>query len=201
MRKKWIFIALGCALTLPLLVAPIILAPGAEPGSHHPANVIDPAEHARTINAMAPPKRSRPVVAIVTLNNATEVSDFLVAYGILRHANVADVTVVAPKTEPVRLYPPKLSIEPEATIRAFDERYPDGADYIVVPAMEPSNNPFVMDWIAAQFRKGAKIISICNGSRTLAAAGLLDGQRATGHWYTIPQLQEDHPGMQRASLA
>lgn len=197
MSKKWIFISLGCMLALPLLVAPIFLAPGHEPIAMRPAIAIDAAEQAKAIEAMQPPKRARPVIAIVALNDGTEVSDFLVAYGVLREANVADVTVVAERAEPVQLYPPSLRIEPEATVRTFDERYPDGADYIVVPAMEPSNNPFVMDWIAAQFRKGAKIISICNGSRTLAAAGLLDGRRATGHWFTIPQLEEDHPDMQR----
>ncbi|HUG57747.1 MAG TPA: DJ-1/PfpI family protein [Candidimonas sp.] len=197
MSKKWIFISLGCMLALPLLVAPIFLTPSHDPIAMFPATAIDAAEQTKAIEAMRPSKRTRPVIAIVALNDGTEVSDFLVAYGVLREANVADVTVVAERAEPVQLYPPSLSVEPQATVRTFDERYPDGADYIVVPAMEPSNNPFVMGWIAAQFRKGAKVISICNGSRTLAAAGLLDGRRATGHWYTIPQLQEDHPSMQR----
>src|SRR5690606_25542789 len=139
MRKKWILIALGCVVAL-LLVAPIVLAPGPKPIDTHPVIAIDEAEQAKAIEAMRPPKRARPVIAIVTLNDATEVSDFLVAYGVLRQADVADVTVVAERVEPVRLYPPGLRIEPEATVRAFDERYPDGADYIVVPAMEPSNN-------------------------------------------------------------
>ncbi|WP_353151981.1 DJ-1/PfpI family protein [Pollutimonas bauzanensis] len=197
MRKKWIFITLGCVVALSLLVAPIVLAPGAEPSDMRSVIAIDQAEQAKAIEAMRPPKRARPVIAIVALNDATEVSDFLVAYGVLRQADVADVTVVAERAEPVQLYPPSLRIEPETTVRAFDERYPDGADYIVVPAMEPSNNSFVMDWIVAQFRKGAKIISICNGSRTLAAAGLLDGRRATGHWYTIPQLKKAHPSLQQ----
>lgn len=197
MRKKWIFIALGCVVALPLLIAPIVLAPGPAPSDMQPIVAIDEAEQAKAIDAMRLSKPARPVIAIVALNDATEVSDFLVAYGVLRQANVADVTVVAEQAEPVQLYPPRLSIEPEATMSAFDGRYPEGADYIVVPAMEPSNNPFVMDWIVAQFRKGAKIISICNGSRTLAAAGLLDGRRATGHWYTISQLQKDHPTMQQ----
>jgi transcriptional regulator GlxA family with amidase domain len=72
--------------------------------------------------------------------------------------------------------------EPQSTTRAFDERYSEGADYVVVPAMQPRNNQFIMDWIMAQHRKGAKIMSICNGSLTVAAAGLLnaDGQRRTG---------------------
>jgi transcriptional regulator GlxA family with amidase domain len=62
--------------------------------------------------------------------------------------------------------------------------------------MQPRNNQFVMDWIIAQRRKGAKIMSICNGSLTVAAAGLLDGRRATAHWNAIRQLQKAHPTMQ-----
>ena len=198
MRKKWIFITLGCALALVLLVAPIVLAPGKELVDTPPAASVDHAEQVQTIEAMRPPEhRERPMIAIVALNDGTEVADFLVAYGVLRHADVADVIVIAERAEPVRLYPPGFSVEPQATARAFDERYPDGADYIVVPAMERSDDPFMTSWISTQFKKGAKIVSICNGSRTLAAAGLLDGRRATGHWYSIAELEENHPTMQR----
>jgi transcriptional regulator GlxA family with amidase domain len=164
---------------------------------------IEESEHARTIDALRPPKRKRPVIAIITLNDATEVTDLLVPYGVLSHANVADVTVVAERAEPVRLHPfsalgrgPELlRVEPQSTTRAFDERYPDGADYVVVPALEPRNNQHVLDWIVAQHRKGAKIFSVCAGSLTLAAAGLLDGRPATTHWAYIDALRKAHPTM------
>ena len=54
---------------------------------------------------MRPPKRARPVIALLTLNEATEVTDFLVPYGVLQRANVADVTVVAERAAPVPLHP------------------------------------------------------------------------------------------------
>jgi putative intracellular protease/amidase len=106
---------------------------------------------------------------------------------VLSYANIADVTVVAERAEPVRLHPfgrgPELlRVEPQSTTRNFDQHHPDGADYIVVPALEPRNNQHVLDWIVAQHRKGAKIFSVCAGSLTLAAAGLLDGRPATTHW-------------------
>jgi putative intracellular protease/amidase len=152
---------------------------------------------------MRPAKRERPAVAILALNAATEITDFLVPYGVLKRANVAEVTVVAERAAPVPLHPFSLSkgaellrIEPQSTTRAFDERYPDGADYVVVPAMLPRNDQFVVDWIVAQHRKGAKIVSVCAGSLTVAAAGLLDGRRATTHWSKIRQLQKEHPTMQ-----
>jgi putative intracellular protease/amidase len=204
MRKRLIFLSIGTAITLAVVAAPIVLAPGNRPALPPPAPAIDNAEHARTIEAMRPPKRERPVIAILALNEATEVTDFLVPYGVLQRANVADIIVVAERVAPVPLHPfsalgrgpALLSIEPQSTTRAFDERYPDGADYVVVPALEPRNNQFVLDWIAAQHRKGAKIFSVCAGSLTLAAAGLLDGRRATTHWAYIRDLQKAHPTMQ-----
>jgi transcriptional regulator GlxA family with amidase domain len=187
-----------------VVAAAIVFAPGTNPTPPPAASTIDHAEHARTIEAMRPRKRERPVIAIVTLHEATEVTDFLVPYGVLQRANVADVTVVAERAAPVRLYPfsrlglgrEVLRIEPQSTMRAFDERHPGGADYVVVPAMEPRTNRVVMDWIATQHRKGAKIVSICSGAVTVAAAGLLDGRRATTHWSYIGELQKAHPAMQ-----
>jgi len=203
MRRRLILLGIGVVVALPV-VAASVLAPGARPGASAAVAAIDDAEHARMIDALRPPKRARPVIAILALNEATEVTDLLVPYGVLARANVADVTVVAERAAPVPLHPfsalnrgpALLRIDPQSTLRAFDERYPDGADYVVVPAMEPRDNPVVLDWISAQHRKGAKIFSVCAGSLTLAAAGLLDGRRATTHWAYIRDLQKSHPTMQ-----
>ncbi len=197
MRKRIIFLTLGTAIGLVLIATPFVLAPRQATTKALPPAAVDISEQAQTIDAMRPPKRKRPVIAIATFNQATEVTDFLVAYGVLRRADVADITVVAERAEPVQLYP-SLSIEPGSTMHAFDQRYPDGADYVVVPAMDPGTDPFVAGWIAAQYRKGAKIVSVCNGSRMAATAGLLDGRRATGHWSAIPELIKKHPSMQWA---
>jgi putative intracellular protease/amidase len=202
-RRRWVLLSLAAAIALLVVAVPILLAPGGR-STASPATAIDAAEHARTIEAMRPPKRERPVIAILTLNDATEVTDLLVPYGVLSHANVADVTVVAERLAPVPLHPfsrfgqgpALLKIEPQSTTRAFDERYPEGADYVVVPAMEPRNNPHVLDWIVAQHRKGAKIVSVCAGALTVGAAGLLDGRRATTHWAYIEDLQKAHPTLQ-----
>ena len=206
MRKQWVLLSIGAAIVFPLVAAPIVLAPGKHPAPSPAAAAIDNAEQAQTIEALRQRKRERPVIAILALNEATEVTDFLVPYGVLQRANVADVTVVAERASPVPLHPfsrlgrgPELlRIEPQSTTRAFDDRYPDGADYVVVPAMEPRNNQFVMDWIVAQYRKGAKIVSVCAGALTLGAAGLLDGRRATTHWAYVGDLQKAHPSMQWA---
>ena len=47
---------------------------------------------------------------------------------------------VATEPGPVELYP-ALTVEPDATVAAFDARYPDGADYVIVPAMSRDDDP------------------------------------------------------------
>ncbi len=190
-----ILLNLALAVLALVVAASILLAPSRKQPGSSAAPAIDPSEQAETIEAMRPARRERPVIALVTLNRGTEVTDLLVSYGVLRRADVADVTVVAERVAPVRLYSTRgiLSVDPHATTVAFDERYPGGADYVVVPAMEPRDDPFVVAWIAGQHRKGAKIVSVCAGSLTVAKTGLLDGRRATTHWYYVPELLKEHP--------
>ena len=195
MRRRTLVIGLGAAAALAVGSLPVLLAPRDELTASVAPDRVSPAEHQQTIEALKPPKRQRPAIAILALNEGTEVSDFLSAYGVLAESGVADVTVVANRTDPIRLYP-SIRVETQATMARFDASHPEGADYVVVPAMEPHNDPAIIAWIKAQHGKGAKIVSICNGSLTLAAAGLLDERKATGHWYSIKQLQAEHPTME-----
>ncbi len=150
------------------------------------------AEHEAMMAALRPPKRERPLIAIIGINDATETTDYLMPYGILRRADVADVVALATAPGPVRLYP-ALAVEPQATVAEFDARHPTGADYVIVPAMSRDDDPAALRWIRDQAAKGAIVVGVCAGAKVVAAAGLLDGRRATTHWFYLDDMLEKHP--------
>jgi len=150
------------------------------------------AETDATLAALKPPKRPRPLIAIIGINDATEVTDYVMPYGILRRADVADVLVLATEPGPVQLYP-ALTVEPQATVAEFDAQHPQGADYVIVPAMSRDDDPIVLEWLNSQASKGAIIIGVCAGAKIVAEAGLLDGKQATTHWYFVKELRDKHP--------
>jgi transcriptional regulator GlxA family with amidase domain len=65
----------------------------------------------------------------------------------------------------------------------------DDADTIIVPACNDGvGTAQLRDALVAAHRRGARIASICTGAFILAAAGLLDGKRATTHWKATHEL-------------
>ncbi|MBC2879499.1 MULTISPECIES: GlxA family transcriptional regulator [Streptomyces] len=51
----------------------------------------------------------------------------------------------------------------------------------------------LVEWIKATAPHARRVASVCVGAHLLAAAGMLDGRRATTHWSTAAQLAADHP--------
>src|SRR5258705_7691381 len=151
-------------------------------------------ERDATIAALKPPKRQRPLIAIIGINDATETTDYLMPYGILKRADVADVVTLATQPGPMTLFP-TLKVEPQATVAEFDTQHPDGADYIIVPAMSRDDDPEALQWIRNQSAKGAIVIGVCAGAKVVGDAGLLHGKRATTHWYSVKEMREKHPTM------
>jgi transcriptional regulator GlxA family with amidase domain len=69
------------------------------------------------------------------------------------------------------------------------------ADTIVVPGFMPTDDPSpaVRNALADAAARGARISSVCVGAFALAAAGLLDGLRATTHWEHVAELEHRFP--------
>jgi transcriptional regulator GlxA family with amidase domain len=73
------------------------------------------------------------------------------------------------------------------------------ADTVVVPACHDTGEDppgELVDAVRAAHEHGARIISLCTGAFVLAAAGLLDGRRATTHWAHAAALAERYPRVQ-----
>jgi transcriptional regulator GlxA family with amidase domain len=72
----------------------------------------------------------------------------------------------------------------------------DDADMVIVPGIGDRAWPLPEAPLAAlraAAARGARVASICTGAFVLAAAGLLDGRRATTHWRYAERLAREFP--------
>ncbi|GAB2605256.1 GlxA family transcriptional regulator [Kribbella endophytica] len=69
------------------------------------------------------------------------------------------------------------------------------ADTVIVPGARLDAEPAdeVIDLLRQAHGRGARVASICSGAHILAAAGLLDGRRATTHWTSAGSLAQHFP--------
>ncbi|AWM08337.2 DJ-1/PfpI family protein [Bradyrhizobium symbiodeficiens] len=187
----WRILALsgvGCVALLAAIGGTwLFLLPGSPARETAPAISKDETE--ATLAALKPPKRERPLIAVVGINDLSETTDYLMPYGILARADVADVLTLGTQPGPVALYP-ALKVQPHATTAEFDALHPGGADYVIVPAMSREDDAVASQWIKSQAGKGAIIIGVCVGAKVVANTGLLDGRQATTHWYSVRDLQK-----------
>jgi transcriptional regulator GlxA family with amidase domain len=87
----------------------------------------------------------------------------------------------------------------------FDELSTRQIDTLVVPGavevdgerrVHPRTDPAVVRRVKELAARTRRVTSVCVGAHVLAAAGLLDGKRATTHWSTARQLAADHPAVE-----
>jgi AraC family transcriptional regulator, transcriptional activator FtrA len=70
------------------------------------------------------------------------------------------------------------------------------ADTVIVPAwadVDEDPPADLVDAVRAAHEAGARVASLCTGAFVLAAAGLLDGKRATTHWAHTGALAARYP--------
>ncbi|MER5392587.1 DJ-1/PfpI family protein, partial [Saccharopolyspora sp. NPDC002686] len=79
----------------------------------------------------------------------------------------------------------------------------DDADTVIVPATHELDETETEGRLGpelaaalARIRPGTRIASICTGAFVLAAAGMLDGRRATTHWNSSDRFRELFPSVQ-----
>ncbi|WP_049561791.1 GlxA family transcriptional regulator [Nonomuraea sp. SBT364] len=110
------------------------------------------------------------------------------------HAGVPrfDLRLCSIDGAPVTMEPAAL-VRPTHTLDGLDD-----ADLIVIPGAGIPREPLdgrLVEALHAAAGRGAEIAALCSGAFVLAAAGLLDGRRATTHWLLTAQLAEAHPGI------
>lgn len=135
---------------------------------------------------------ARPLVVVVADSGGAETTDFIIPYGVLRESGAADVRSLSTAPGPLQLMM-QLRVQPDQTIAEFDASAPEGADIVIVPAQMAPRSPVLSAWLRAQAEHGATIISICEGARVLANAGLLHGRRATSHFSALKELERNYP--------
>jgi AraC family transcriptional activator FtrA len=70
------------------------------------------------------------------------------------------------------------------------------ADIIVIPGWRSPDEPppeLLLRALRRAHARGARVVAICSAAFVLAAAGLLDGRRATTHWHYAEKLRTRYP--------
>jgi transcriptional regulator GlxA family with amidase domain len=126
-------------------------------------------------------------IAILLYDRFTAL-DAIGPYEVLSRLPGASLAFLAAEPGPVVTDNGMLTLLAERSID--DVREPDvvlvpgGPGEVAARAGEP-----VLQWLKAVDRTSAWTTSVCTGSLILAAAGLLDGRRATTHWLAFDELR------------
>jgi putative intracellular protease/amidase len=127
-------------------------------------------------------------IAILLYDRFTAL-DAIGPYEVLSRLPGARVTFVATETGPVVTDNGMLRILAERSIEEVPQ-----ADIVLVPGgpgevAARAGGP-ALEWLRALHETSTWTTSVCTGSLILAAAGLLDGVRATSHWLALDTLRE-----------
>jgi putative intracellular protease/amidase len=125
-------------------------------------------------------------VAILIYQGFTAL-DAIGPYEVLSRLPDASLTFVAQEAGPVRTDNGILTLIAE---RAIDDV--EAPDIVLVPGgpgevAARAGGP-ALEWLLAVHETSTWTTSVCTGSLILAAAGLLEGKRATSHWLALEQL-------------
>jgi putative intracellular protease/amidase len=125
-------------------------------------------------------------IAILLYDRLTAL-DAIGPYEVLSRLPDASLTFVAQEAGPVRTDNGILTLIAESAIDEVElpdiVLVPGGPGEVAARAGGP-----VLDWLRSVHETSTWTTSVCTGSLVLAAAGLLQGRRATSHWLALEQL-------------
>jgi len=127
------------------------------------------------------------IIAIVLYEGFTAL-DAIGPYEVLSRLPGAQVRFVAAEPGPLATDNGMLTVLAERSLEQAGEPeivlVPGGPGDVAARAGER-----VLEWLRAADRSSVWTASVCTGSLVLAAAGLLDGRRATSHWLALAELR------------
>jgi len=127
-------------------------------------------------------------IAILIYDRFTAL-DAIGPYEVLSRLPGASLSFVAAEPGPVTTDNGMLTLVAEHSISEVLS-----ADIVLVPGgpgeVAARAGAEVLEWLRAVDATSTWTTSVCTGSLILAAAGLLEGRRATSHWLALDRLQE-----------
>jgi transcriptional regulator GlxA family with amidase domain len=142
-------------------------------------------------------------LTILVPEGENNVSSIIGSYKLLKRANTVYQEKngrelfkieVAGNSDKVEYHDGLVSIRPHTRLSAITK-----TDLLIIPSIShqydsvlKANQPMT-EWIAAQYRNGAEIASICTGAFLLAATGLLDGRVCSTHWIAADSFRKLFP--------
>ncbi|HXA55438.1 MAG TPA: DJ-1/PfpI family protein [Solirubrobacteraceae bacterium] len=125
-------------------------------------------------------------IAILIYEGITAL-DAVGPYEVLSRLPDAELTFVAQEPGPKRTDTGTLALYADASLAEVP-----APDVVLVPGgprrTELMDDGPVHEWLRAAHERSTWTASVCTGSLILAAAGLLEGKRATTHWNALEEL-------------
>jgi putative intracellular protease/amidase len=126
-------------------------------------------------------------IAILIYDRFTAL-DAIGPYEVLSRLPGANLMFVASEVGPVRTDNGMLTLVAEHSLQELSS-----PDIVLVPGgpgeVAQRAGETVLDWLRKADETSTWTTSVCTGSLILAAAGLLEGKRATSHWLALEELR------------
>ena len=160
---------------------------------------LDPPRSSRSPRSSGEPRR----VAMVAFP-AVQILDVTGPLEILSSAGLAETTARRGPGYAIEIVAPALgNLAASCGIRlgvdqTYDDR-PESLDTLIVAggigSTAAAEDERLLEYVRAVAPRARRVCSVCTGAFILAAAGLLDGRRATTHWAYAARLAERYPAI------